>query len=55
MAYTQCMSAKGESVPMAQNGPASYPPLYADRAYPAYPGYYYPGYYSYYYAYPYPY
>ena len=53
MAYTQCMSAKGESVPMAHNGSASYPPLYAYRMYPAYPGYYYPGYYSYYYPYPY--
>lgn len=50
MAYIQCMSAKGESVPMAQNAPASYPPRYAYGAYPAYPGYY-PGYY--YYPYPY--
>lgn len=50
MAYTQCMSGKGESVPMAQNNPTPYPPRYAYRMYPAYPGYYYPGYY-----YPYPY
>ena len=47
MAYIQCMSAKGESVPVAQNDPASYLPRYAYRMYPAYPGYYYPGYYPY--------
>ena len=40
MAYIQCMSAKGESVPMAQGYPASYPPAYAYGMYPAYPGYY---------------
>lgn len=51
MAYIQCMSAKGESVPVAQNDSASYPPSYAYHMYPAYPGYYYPGYY--YYPYPY--
>jgi hypothetical protein len=51
MAYIQCMSAKGESVPMAQNDAAAYPPSYAYRMYPAYPGYYYPGYYYYPYAY----
>ncbi len=50
MAYIQCMSAKGESVPMAQNDLAPYPPSYAYRMHPAHPGYYYPGYY-----YPYPY
>lgn len=50
MAYTQCMTAKGESVPTAQNTAAAYPPGYSYRMYPAYPGYYYPGYY-----YPYPY
>lgn len=51
MGYLQCMTAKGESVPVSQvgagpggaPGPAVYP------AYPAYPGYYYPGYYPYYY------
>jgi hypothetical protein len=47
MAYIQCMSAKGESVPIAQNDLAPYPPPYAYRMYPAYPGYYYPGYYPY--------
>ena len=52
MAYTQCMAAKGENVPVAQNDHASYPPHYAYQMYPAYPGYYYPGYY-YYYPYPY--
>ena len=51
MAYTQCMTAKGENVPVAQNDPAHYPSHYAYRTYPAYPGYYYPGYY--YYPYPY--
>jgi Glycine-zipper domain len=51
MAYIQCMSAKGESVPVAQNNPALYAPHYAYRMYPAYPGYYHPGYY--YYPYPY--
>jgi Glycine-zipper domain len=45
MAYIQCMSAKGESVPVAQNDLAPYSPPYAYRMYPAYPGYYYPGYY----------
>ena len=50
MAYIQCMTAKGESVPVAQNGSAPYPSNYAYGMYPAYPGYY-PGYYSY----PYPY
>jgi hypothetical protein len=45
MAYIQCMSAKGENVPIAQNDLAHYPPPYAYRMYPAYPGYYYPGYY----------
>jgi hypothetical protein len=45
MAYIQCMTAKGENVPVAQNDPAPYPPRYAYRMYPAYPGYYYPGYY----------
>jgi hypothetical protein len=49
MAYTQCMVAKGESMPLAQNDSASYPSHYY-RAYPAYPGYSYPGY-----SYPYPY
>jgi hypothetical protein len=39
MAYIQCMSAKGESVPVAQSNPI--------------PGYYDPGYYDYYYPYPY--
>jgi Glycine-zipper domain len=53
MAYVQCMSAKGESVPMAQNEAAAYPPNYAYQMYPAYPGYYYPGYAYYYYPYPY--
>ena len=54
MAYTQCMTAKGEDVPVAQNDSASYPPHsgYAYRTYPAYPGYYYP-YPGYYYPYPY--
>ena len=51
MAYTQCMTAKGENVPAAQNDPTHYPSHYAYRTYPAYPGYYYPGYY--YYPYPY--
>ena len=49
MAYTQCMVGKGESVPMAQNQAAYYPPQYTYGMYPAYPGYY-PRYY-----YPYPY
>lgn len=51
MAYTQCMVAKGENVPVAQNGSASYPSPYPYRTYPAFPGYFHPGY-SYY---PYPY
>jgi hypothetical protein len=51
MAYTQCMVAKGQSVPVAQNDSASYPPHHAYRTYPAYPGYPYPGYF--YYPYPY--
>lgn len=48
--YVQCMSAKGESVPMPAGGAgpyASYP--YRPYVYPAYPTYYYPGYYPYYY------
>lgn len=51
MAYIQCMSAKGESVPTAGSG-HPYPPRYAYRPYPPYPGYYYP-YPGYYYPYPY--
>jgi hypothetical protein len=49
MAYIQCMSAKGESVPMTASrpAPAAYPG-YGYRPYPgyypAYPGYYYPPY-----------
>jgi len=48
MAYTQCMVAKGESVPVAQSDATAYPSHYPYRTYP---GYSYPGY-SYY---PYPY
>ena len=51
IAYTQCMVAKGESVPLAQNDSAFYPSHYAYRWYPEYPGYSYPGYSHY----PYPY
>ena len=51
MAYTQCMVAKGENVPVAESASASYPSHYPYRTYPAYPRYSYPGY-SYY---PYPY
>jgi Glycine-zipper domain len=35
MAYTQCMVAKGESVPVAQNDSTAYPSPYAYRRYPA--------------------
>ena len=53
MRYLQCMSAKGESVPVASGGagpgPTAYaaPGPYVYPAYPAYPAYYpyYPGYY----------
>src|SRR5689334_9172036 len=44
MAYTQCMTAKGENVPVAQHDSAGYPQQ-AYHMYPAYPGSYYPGYY----------
>ena len=37
MAYTQCMVAKGESVPVAQNDPAYYQPGYSYQPYPYQP------------------
>jgi hypothetical protein len=42
MAYTQCMVAKGESVPLAQNGSASYPSAYPGYSYPSYSYYLHP-------------
>jgi len=47
--YVQCMSAKGESVPVNQVTARSYPYYYHPYYYPWYPTYYYPGYY---YSYP---
>jgi hypothetical protein len=42
MAYTQCMVAKGESVPLAQNESASYPSAYSGYSYPSYSYYLHP-------------
>ena len=45
MGYVQCMSAKGESVPVSQVTARSYPYYPRPYYYPGYPSYYYPGYY----------